>query len=154
MEYTKQINIRNYRKKDLIRKLSGIYEPLDVMLAGATGAGKSSTVNALFRCGMTKAGDGPDPETKEISHYMLNPYIRLWDTPGLGDGTADKAYIRNIGLTLDMCYTLEDDPTDYKVIDMVLVIMEGSVRDMGTTYKLLTDVIIPKIAPSHRNKSV
>ena len=34
---------------------------------------------------------------------------------------------------------------EYGFIDMVLVIIEGSNRDMGTTYTLLNDVIIPNI---------
>lgn len=33
-------------------------------------------------------------------------------------------------------------------MDLVLVILDGSSRDLGTSYKLLTDVILPNIEPS------
>ena len=67
-----------------------------IMITGATGCGKSSTINALFDTEVAKVGVGVDPETMEIEKYELDNLI-LWDTPGLGDGKeADNRHAKNI----------------------------------------------------------
>lgn len=80
----------------------------------------------------------------ELNSYSLNDSFRLWDTPGLGDGIAiDKIHKKKI---IDLLYkTYSIDENIYGFIDMVLVIIEGSNRDMGTTYQLLNEVVIPNI---------
>ena len=40
---------------------------VNIMLVGATGSGKSSTVNAMFDMNVAKVGVGVDPETTCIS---------------------------------------------------------------------------------------
>ena len=74
-----------------------------------------------------------------MSLFLL---LRFWDSPGLGDNVmADKCYAEEL---IEMLYsdcTLEEQ--QYGLIDMVMVILDGSGRDMGTTYKLLNDVILP-----------
>ena len=58
---------------------------INILITGATGCGKSSTINALFDMEVAKVGIGVDPETMEIQHYNLKNLV-LWDSPGLGDG--------------------------------------------------------------------
>ena len=43
-------SLKNYRFDDLRQKIrdADLLRPLDVLLVGATGAGKSSTLNAVF----------------------------------------------------------------------------------------------------------
>lgn len=53
------------------------------MITGATGSGKSSTINALFNTEVAKVGVGVDPETMDITKYDLDNLV-LWDSPGLG----------------------------------------------------------------------
>lgn len=115
-------------------------EKLNIMITGATGCGKSSTINALFGENKAKVGMGVDPETMEITKYNLDNVI-LWDSPGLGDGKeADIKHSKNIINKL-----LErDDKGDY-LIDLVLVILDGSTRDLGTSYDLINNVIIPNL---------
>ena len=69
---------------------------LNVLITGATGAGKSSTINALFDTTVARVGYGVDPETMDIEKYDLKEMV-LWDTPGLGDGReADNRHAKNI----------------------------------------------------------
>ena len=137
----------HYRTSDMERKLAvARFCPLDVMVTGVTGAGKSTTLNALFERIVAKVGDGVDPETMELDAYSLNNALRLWDTPGLGDGVAqDIRHQRKLIDLLNKTYCL--DSKHYGFIDLALVVIEGSNRDMGTTYHLLNDIIIPNIQP-------
>jgi predicted GTPase len=137
----------DYRKEDIDKKISVIgYNPLDIMVTGVTGAGKSTTLNSLFQRKVAKEGDGVDPETMEIATYTLSDKrIRLWDTPGLGDGIdMDIAHSKNIINRLN-----EFHGNQFGFIDMVLVILDGGSRDLGTTYKLLNEVIVPNM-PKNR----
>lgn len=80
----------------------------------------------------------------ELDSYSLNDVIRFWDTPGLGDGVqADQIHSTKIVDLLYKTYTLDEQ--QYGFIDLVLIIIEGANRDMGTTYKLLNEVIVPNI---------
>ena len=122
------------------------FYPLDVMVTGVTGAGKSTTLNSLFEKEVAKVGDGVDPETMELDSYRLNKLMRFWDTPGLGDGVyADTIHSKKLVDLLYKTYVLDEKEDGF--IDSVLIIIEGSNRDMGTTYKLLNDIIVPNFQP-------
>ncbi len=141
--------LADYRKADIDLKVHsmGAY-PLDVMLIGGTGTGKSTTINSIFQRRVARVGESYDPETMSISDHRLNEVLRLWDTPGLGDGVQnDKQHSRNI---IDKLYETfsKDNGTRYGLIDLVLVIVDGSSRDLGTTYSLLTSILIPNIDKS------
>lgn len=140
------LNFSSYRNDDVIRNLNrGRFSPLDVMLTGVTGAGKSSTINALFGRSVAKVGTGVEPETMDVDYYSLNNYFRIWDTPGLGDGVkADERHKRKMTKLLHKTYSL--DNRIYGFIDMAIVLVEGANRDMGSTYTLLNEVIVPHIS--------
>ncbi len=113
---------------------------VNILITGATGCGKSSTINALFNTEKAKIGVGVNPETMDIERYELGNMI-LWDSPGLGDGKeADNRHARNIISKLT-----ELDSNGKPLIDLVLVILDGSSRDMGTSYQLINEVIIPHL---------
>lgn len=115
-------------------------QKINIMITGATGCGKSSTINALFDADVAKVGIGVDPETMDIQQYTLKNLI-LWDSPGLGDGKeADTRHAKNIIRKLS-----EVDENGNALIDLVLVILDGSSRDLGTSYELINNVIIPNI---------
>ena len=141
------IDFSSYRTNDIENNLSKMnIRPLDVMVTGVTGAGKSTTLNAFFQKNVAKVGDGVDPETMELDSYSLNDAFRLWDTPGLGDGVAkDQIHKKKLVDLLYKVYVTNPDQQRYGWIDMVLVIIEGGNRDMGTTYTLLNEVIVPNI---------
>lgn len=113
---------------------------VNLLITGATGCGKSSTINALFDAEVSKVGVGVDPETMEIEKYELGNLV-LWDSPGLGDGKeADNRHAKNLTAKL-----LERDGDGNPLIDLVLVILDGSSRDMGTSFELISNVIVPNL---------
>ena len=137
--------LNNYRIKDIEKKLEmARFRPLDIMVTGVTGAGKSTTLNSIFKKNIAKVGDGVDPETMELDAYSLNDVFRLWDTPGLGDNIEiDERHKKKL---IDLLYkTYSLDGNTYGWIDLALVVIEGMNRDMGTTYVSLNEVIIPNI---------
>ena len=153
-------------KKALLKRLRKFCNTeTNIMLVGATGCGKSSTINALFAVGdgsegtsaeeddeyeekvpkksyveVAKVGSKADPETKDIEKYRIGNLV-LWDTPGLGDGTEIDEHHKEVITEL----LREEDDDGNALIDLVLVIMDGSTRDLGTSYKILNDVIIPEL---------
>ena len=121
--------------------------PLDLLIAGPTGAGKSSLVNAFFGEPVAKVGRGTDPETMDVHEYTLSRCFRVHDTPGLGDSaSADARHKRKIVDQLLRYYT--QDGVYRSFMDLVLVVLEGGSRDMGSCYSLLNEVIIPNIEHS------
>lgn len=154
-------------KKTLLKRLRNFCNTqTNIMLVGATGCGKSSTINALFAVGQTpeetsvneeeddleeknpkrtyvevaKVGSKSDPETQDIEKYRIGNLV-LWDTPGLGDGTEIDEHHKEVITEL----LREEDDEGNALIDLVLVILDGSTRDLGTSYKILNDVIIPEL---------
>ena len=109
------------------------------MVTGATGCGKSSTINALFGSEVAKVGVTPEPETMDIGQYNL-PNLTIWDSPGLGDGKKDAEHAKNIKEKLVQTHEKGDF-----LIDLVLVILDGRSRDLGTSYELINKVIIPNL---------
>lgn len=138
-------SFKYYRKNDIEKKLEKArFRPLDVMVTGVTGAGKSTTLNTIFKKNVATVGNGVDPETMDLDSYSLNDVFRLWDTPGLGDGVAnDEIHKRKLVDLLYKTYSL--DGNIYGWIDSAIVVLEGLNRDMGSTYTLLNEVIVPNI---------
>lgn len=126
------------KTKRLSRLIKIRSKKVNIMLVGSTGSGKSSTVNAMFNMDIAKVGVGVDPETFNICRYELDNLI-IWDTPGLGDGVeSDKKITKEMITKLN-----EVDTEGTPLIDMVLVIMDASSKDLGTTYDLINNVLIP-----------
>ena len=96
--------MKSYRYTDIESKIrnNNLLMPLDVLLVGGTGTGKSSTLNALFGSTVAKVGDGVDPETQQVSSYKLHDYLRVHDSAGLGDGKAADLQLQKILLL--SCY--------------------------------------------------
>ena len=121
----------------------------NIILVGATGSGKSSTVNALFNMEVAKVGVGVDPETDTITSFELEN-LTIWDTPGLGDGIKnDESYNR---MLIDKLSELDEngDP----LIDLVLVVLDASSKDLGTSYDLINNIIIPCLEDDKENRII
>ena len=115
-------------------------EPVNLLITGPTGCGKSSTINAIFNLQVARVGVGVDPETMEIAEYKLGN-LTIYDSPGLGDGKEND--LRHSSKIRELLR--KTDANGNAVIDLVLVIVDGSTKDLGTTYSLLEEVIIPEL---------
>lgn len=144
-EFVKNIqenkDLSDYEKTKVLQNLGNLKaEKVHVLITGATGCGKSSTINALFDREIAKVGQSSNPETMSVERYDFNNVV-LFDSPGLGDGyDADLRHAKNITDKL-----LEKKNNGDLLIDLVLVILDGSSRDLGTSYELINKVIIPSL---------
>ena len=111
---------------------------VNIMLVGATGSGKSSTINAMFDMEVATVGVGVDPETDEIQKYELDNLV-IWDTPGLGDGVEQD--IRHKNAIVKKMNELDADGNP--VIDMVIVILDAASKDLGTSYDFINHLLVP-----------
>lgn len=144
-----QVASDQYRYAEIASKLTRIgHYPLDVCLLGGTGAGKSSKLNAFLNGEVAKVGYGPDPETIDIKSYSLSEQLRFWDVPGLGDGVnKDVHHSKKI---IDLLSSRIQNDLGNRFIDMVLLIIDGSGKDLGTTLKLIREIVLPNIKDHKR----
>ena len=137
--------MKNYRFQDIQSHIHrhSLLTPLDVLLVGGTGTGKSSTLNALFNATVAKVGDGVDPETQHVSSHSLHDYLRFHDSAGLGDGKEnDLNHAKNIISELQRTCN-----TDNHFMDLTMVLLDGGSRDLGTAFQLLESVVLKAIEP-------
>lgn len=120
-------------------KKHSLKSPFGIAVIGATGVGKSTTLNSVLKRNDAKVGSTCNPETMEIKSYALNPYITIYDTPGLGDSPEnDKRHMEKISNLLR-----EKDNRNLATIDLCLVIVEPK-KDIGTPVKLIESLLKEK----------
>lgn len=135
------------KAKRLSRLIKVRNQKINIMLTGSTGAGKSSTINALFNMDVAKVGIGVDPETSIIEKFILDNLV-IWDTPGLGDGVEnDERISRSI---LEKLNELDEDGNP--LIDHVVVVMDSSSKDLGTSYELINNILIPALGDDEKDR--
>lgn len=141
-------NLDENTKQQLLKNVFKLKnQKVNLMITGATGCGKSSTINAMFNMNVAKVGIGVDPETMEIKKHELDNLI-LWDSPGLGDGKEkDIQHSKGIIKKLN-----ELDEDGKPLIDLVLIILDGGSRDLGTSYELINQVIIPNLGENAKDR--
>lgn len=141
-------NLDEETKQKLLKNVFNLKnQKVNLMITGATGCGKSSTINAMFNMDVAKVGIGVDPETMDIQKHELGNLI-LWDSPGLGDGK-EKDIQHSKGIIKKLHEVDEDNKP---LIDLVLIILDGGSRDLGTSYELINQVIIPNLGENVKGR--
>ena len=107
--------------------------PLNILLMGGTGVGKSSTINAIYGENRVEVGTSARPQTQEIEQCQISKNIILYDSPGLGEGSEkDKQHMEKINKLLT-----DTDGNGNAKIDLVLVITDASVKGLGQEYETI-----------------
>ena len=113
-------------------------EKTNVMLIGAEGCGKRSTINALSSMGLVKAG--VDAGLSHIGKYELENLV-LWNCPGLEYGKD----VEN-GQEIHIINKLQErDKKGNLLIDLVLVILDGCALDFEAAYEFINEIIVPNL---------
>lgn len=116
--------------------------PYDVLFVGATSTSKSSTINSYFLQELAIIGRGADPQTMQCKSYCVNENLRIHDSPGFGDSPKnDLAHAEKITKLLKQTYK-----DKFALIDMCVVIVDASLRDLGSTYWLIDKVLKPNLS--------
>jgi len=135
----KGMNVSESLKELRLKMLDEVKDKkVNVMLVGATGSGKSSTVNALFDMYIAKVGTGVDPETSVLQEFIIDN-LTVWDTPGLGDGVERDVEIKNAIEDKLM----EKDADGNMLVDLAVVVIDASTKDLGTYYELINETLKP-----------
>ena len=106
-ELSKIINENLKDNPIIVQKYSSIFQSiknnikeiqtLNFMMAGYTGAGKSSLTNAILKINDAKEGHGINPETDKIKQYSNKnevPGITIYDTIGVEDTNVDRNLLK------------------------------------------------------------
>lgn len=119
--------------ENLLDVLNKINQKLNLLFVGATGVGKSSTINALFDMDKAQISNHAKPVTQTIEQYSLDN-LTIYDSPGLGDSTENDESHKNKIIAL----LKEKNEFGFPLIDFVVVIINFATRDLGTTNKTIT----------------
>lgn len=129
------------QKDKIVQKLNDLKtQNVNILIIGGTGVGKSSTINAVFKGNVASVGTKANPETMEITNFKIDDNITIWDSPGLGDGIKDEQHKEKIFNLLD-----RKDDKNNRLIDCVLVVINANSKDLGTTYELISNILIKKL---------
>ena len=86
--------------REQLEQWLGSSEELSIFISGRTGGGKSSLVNAFLGAKLAEEGAEPDPTTATVASYervVSGVRVRVWDSPGLQDGTQnEERYLNDI----------------------------------------------------------
>ncbi len=144
----KKSEIPEEARNKFLEKLSRFKDQkVRILIAGPTGSGKSSTINALFGRNVSKVGTSVNPETLEIEVHELDNLV-IYDTPGFGDGRDNDG--EHAEIIVDKLNETDEDGN--ALIDLVLVVIDGSSRDFGTTYEMINKVIIPALGKENSDR--
>ncbi len=92
MESTKRFDFKDYDVKAELERLRGNVKKPNILIAGATGAGKSCVVNYVFGRDLTKVAAG-EPVTRGIHQYTSDDIaVTLFDSEGYEIGSARQQH--------------------------------------------------------------
>ncbi len=108
------------------QNISTCYTPFSVLIIGAEGVGKSSTINALLNMQVAPVGEGIEAQTTEFSAYQADK-LTLWDSPAI---------------TPSNHHQLQDFLAKTP-IDHILLLGDAGSRDIGGLFSILSTTLLP-----------
>ncbi len=140
----------NTAKKDVLSAFLPLRllatKKVNILIVGASGAGKSETINALLKDAKITdqqaiAKKGSDSVTTDITSFTIGT-CTVHDSPGLGDlSNKDVIHIQKIQDKI-----LELDKDGNRLIDLIIVVLNGvNLRDRMTWQKLINEILIPNM---------
>ncbi|STP08676.1 GTPase family protein [Helicobacter cinaedi] len=131
--YNLKDKLEEEQRESMKAILNSLDIPLNILLIGGTGVGKSSTINAIYGANKVKVGSNPNPQTQEIEQCQISKNITLYDSPGLGEGSEkDKQHMEKIHKLLT-----DTDGNGNAKIDLALVITDATVKGLGQEYETI-----------------
>ena len=118
--------------KDKIQEMRDKEEPINILVIGPTGSGKSTIVNSLMGVVVANVDQGAESNSSETTEYegaVMGVKIKIYDTIGFGDtrGKSGKHIVREIAKN--------------NKFDLILICLKfdcrayGDVKDMFTILK-------------------
>lgn len=107
-------------------------QTLHILFVGASGVGKSSTINALCEKTQAEVKEGTTLITQGIKSYALDN-IMLYDSAGFGIGIQDDE--NNAKALKELL--MQKDEINNPLIDFIIITIDFSVRDLESTYKTI-----------------
>ncbi len=102
--------VQSERIKEELKEWIQSSSSVNIFVTGRTGAGKSTLVNAMIGQKLAEEGGELDPMTSEVTCYettVSGVRVKVWDSPGLQDGTGREAeYIADMKAKctdIDLC---------------------------------------------------
>lgn len=152
-----QLELSDKDKMKIAKNIQNVFrKKLNVLIVGATGCGKSTTIRALFDEDKMSEEDrrnlrisnSAKPQTMDIHPYKIGTNLTLWDSPGLGDGIKDDEHIDKIR---EKCREKDEDGNG--LIDLGLVVIGGiASRDLESTYKAI-NVLVEELCIGEKDEA-
>lgn len=138
--------VDEFKKSTLQLRLHELEDqPLNIMVAGPKGVGKTTTIKAMFGNDLAEEFNASSGITR-----FQNGNLVVWDYPGHnGDEQHDKMLDMQIGSTLS-----ESDTEGNPLIDMVVVVLDAAERNLNQGYRLICDVIVPALGNDFESRLV
>lgn len=131
--YNLKDKLEEEQRESMKAILDSLDIPLNILLMGGTGVGKSSTINAIYGANRVEVGTGAGPQTQEIEQCQISKNITLYDSPGLSEGSEkDKQHMEKIHKLLT-----DTDENGNAKIDLALVIIDATVKGLGQEYETI-----------------
>lgn len=121
-------------------------DKVNVLVVGAAGVGKSSTINALIGEQASNVNTTGSTQSDEMLSFEYGRLV-FWDCPGYDIGGSVDYDVTK--LLMDK---LTEDDEGNMLIDLVLVIMDGSSRDHSYSYRLIKQIILPMFGETYHDR--
>ena len=126
-----QLNVMK-RTREALEEWESNSRTLNILITGKAGTGKSTLVNALIGTRVAAEGHSLDSKTSEVTCYETqigDVEIKVWDSPGLQDGTGDEERYRR---------SIEENCTEIDLMIYCIQMSETrlSIEDVNAMIKL------------------